>query len=313
MADLIERLLNEAHEFNFFQAVSLLEDKFLSESVTDVFKSGKIRFIPDRSISFPPNDIADIRKEKDTIIFKLSFMGLVGAVSPLPLYFSEFLSRFPEKAEPLYDFLSIFNHRIYCFFYQAWKKYHFIQWFTESSSDSFIQKIAFLAGFDIKNPCFSNKSLNLLAYCSLFAGSSRSASGLASIISDYFGGIPVRLFEFLPRWSEIRNVKPVCEIQLGKNSILGTRFYDICGKFRVVVGPLKRNMYETFFPESDNIKNLQEIVKLYLSEPLRYEIEVQLQSMDLTPVVLGTDNARIGRTSALGKSVGKTDVQSIII
>lgn len=313
MADLIERLLNETHEFSFFQAVSLLEEKFLSESITDAFKSGKIRFVPDKSISFPPNDISSISLENETFTFKLAFMGLVGAVSPLPLYFSEYLSRFPEKADPLYDFLSIFNHRIYCLFYQAWKKYHFMQWFKKSSLDSFTSKIASLAGFDITNPSFSENSIKLLAYCSLFAGSSRSASGLASIISDYFGAIPVRIIEFLPRWSKIRNVKPVTKIQLGKNSVLGTRFYDVSGKFRVIIGPLKRNLYETFFPESENIKIMKEIIKTYLFEPLRYEIEVQLQSVDLTPVVLGTDNARIGRTSALGKSSGKTDIQSLII
>ena len=79
MSDLIERLCSEAHDFSFFKSVMLLEDYFRKNSgIANPIDAGKIRFLPDESIAFPPNDISAIKEQEGTISFILSFMGLVG-------------------------------------------------------------------------------------------------------------------------------------------------------------------------------------------------------------------------------------------
>ena len=96
MSDLIERLCSEAHDFNFFRAVGLLEEYMQKHrGITNPVDAGRIRFTPDRSITFPPNDIAEIRTKDDVITFVCSFMGLVGVTSPLPIYFSEYRNTAP--------------------------------------------------------------------------------------------------------------------------------------------------------------------------------------------------------------------------
>ncbi len=95
--------------------------------------------------------------------------------------------------------------------------------------------------------------------------------------------------------------------------MFGDTYYDYTGKFRIVLGPLKREVYETFLPGTPNIEKIKSLVNLYIPEPFEYDIEVQLQSTDLVPVALGLDNTRLGETSSLGKTEGKTDIQSIIV
>ena len=312
MSDLIARLCRESHDFNFFRAVGLLEEYLRKKHLLqEPLNSGRIRFTPEQSMTFPPNDIAQISEKDEVVTFVCSFMGLVGVTSPLPVYFSEYLSTHPDTAQPLYDFLTIFNHRVYTLFYRAWKKYHFLFNFKADGSDTFTRKVAQLCGFE---PSADGKKMRMLAYCGILSKSARSASGLKTLVSDYFDGIPVAVSEFAARWAPLRNVKPIgTDTPLGKATILGTSYFDRGGKFKVVVGPLSRPVYETFLPGSDNIADMKEVIAAYLSDPLEFDIEVQLQSIELIPVVLGADETRLGETSSLGKSSGMTDIQSITI
>jgi type VI secretion system protein ImpH len=312
MPDLIERLCSEAHDFNFFRAVGLLEEYLQKKTgIANPIDAGGIRFTPDQSTTFPPNDIAGIRSNDDVVTFVCSFMGLVGVTSPLPIYFSEYLSTHPESAQPLYDFLTMFNHRIYTLFYRAWKKYHFLFNFATDGSDTFTRKIAMLCGID---PQHDEKKMRLLAYCGILSKSARSAAGLRSMLSDYFDGLPVTISEFAPRWAPLRNIKPIgADVPLGQATILGTSYFDRGGKFKVVVGPLGRLVYEQFLPGTRNIADMKAVIAAYLSDPLEYDIEVQLQSIELIPVILGADETRLGETSALGTSSEMTEIQTIVI
>ncbi|MBN1601268.1 MAG: type VI secretion system baseplate subunit TssG [Chitinispirillaceae bacterium] len=312
MASLSERLQQEYHQFNFFQAVSLIEEYFQSQGERNPIDTGKIRFVPDPSISFPPNDIAGIRDIQGVYVLMLSFMGLVGITSPLPVYFSEYLSRRQEHAPPLYNFLTIFNHRIHTLFYKSWKKYHFIKAFSTDGSDLFSRNIGRLTGCTSETQ--SPEQLRLLAYCGILAGLRRGPAALEALLSDYFGNIPVRIEQFFPRWTPLREkTKLGIDSRLGMTALCGTSFYDVAGKFRVVVGPLKREIYEEYLCGSDNIGIMKSIIRDYIADPLDFDIEVQLQSMELIPVRLGWDTSRLGTTSSLGKSSSRSEIESVII
>ncbi|MBD3419723.1 MAG: type VI secretion system baseplate subunit TssG [Chitinivibrionales bacterium] len=313
MADLIARLVRESHTINFFQAVSLLEEKFRKEGIPNPIDIGRIRFEPDSAITFPPNDIAAIEELEGAVRFILSFMGLIGISSPLPIYFSEYVIKHKKNGIALKDFLAIFNHRVYALFYRAWKKYCFIKSFNKSGTDPFTQKVCSLAGIDTGQ---NNDSMRLrtLAYAGLLAGRCRGSAGLATMLSHYFDGIPVEVETFRAQWKDVPDPATVgVDMQLGLNSLAGTRVLDIGGKFRVKVGPLSRKRYEQFLPGSDSIARMQELTKAYLADPLTFDIEVKLQSSELIPVVLGETKAMLGTTSSLARTQGMSDVQSIVI
>ena len=314
MADLIEELTGESRTFNFFQAVSLLEEKYRRASgLDDPVQAGRVRFCADPSSAFPSADIRRIDTSSAGIRMVLSFMGLTGASSPLPSYFTEYLQQNEETATALEDFLAIFNNRMYGLFYRAWKKYHFIRNFSVRGNDSFSRKVAALAGVDHRQ-LDQPGVLRLLAYTGVLAGRIRGRAGLEVLLSDFFGGIPVVVRQWVPRWVDIPTPPKVgVDARLGVNAVSGTRVRDFAGKFRVIVGPLRRDVYETFLPGSRNIAVVKQLVAGYLSDPLQFDIEVRLQSVDLVPVVLGEREARLGTTSSLGRSDGKSAVQSIVI
>ncbi|HMD68464.1 MAG TPA: type VI secretion system baseplate subunit TssG [Chitinivibrionales bacterium] len=315
MADLIQRLCDEGHNFNFFQALSLLEEKYRTEQgMARPVESGMVRLVPDASLSFPAGDISAVRTTKQGIEFVLSFMGLIGVSSPLPLYFTEYIARHEDTSEPLRDFLALFNHRLYSLFYRAWQKYRFVSMAAGGLSASpMAQRIASLAGIGrdmLGDPFYSR----LLAYTGSLAGRVRSKDALRAMLSDFLGGLPVALCEWQPRWTEIRNPPRLgVDSRLGTSAMLGTRTWDLSGKFRVSIGPLSRGTFETFLPGSENISALKKLVTLFISDPLEFDIEVKLESSELVPVILGKDNSRLGETSSLGESVMKSDIQAIVI
>ena len=315
--DVTGRLTAEGHFFNFFQVLQILEEKLGKENpgaLRSPLEDGKIRCIPDSSLVFPPSDIKRIDQLNGVFTMTLTFMGLIGVSSPLPLYFSEYVARHEENASPLLSFLHMFNHRCYVLFYKAWKKHRVVNAFSKKSAmDPLVRNVAFLAGMDpdrIADP----SQLRMLAYTGILAGKARGKSALSSLLSDFFTGLPVAIKEYTPRWVPIRNPKKMgVDVQLGVNSIAGSTMWDIGGKFRVSVGPLPRETFETFLPGADNIKKMKALVETFLADPLEFDIEVLLESCELVPVVLGADNTGLGETSSLGNSSQQSDVKAIVI
>ena len=303
MADLIKTLEKEGPGFDFFHAVRLLEKKLKSEGVADPLSSDKLSFIPDRSLSFPVSDISYIKEYEKSVQFILSFMGLAGVSSPLPVYFSEYLSGHPQDTDALFDFLTIFNHRIYALFYQSYKKHIMIRHLKFTEDDPVTRILASLAGMDIRD--LSPEKLRTLACCTAISSPGRGCAGLCELISGIFSDTPVKIIEFLPRAVTVTNVKRLGAACLGIDSVLGNTFRDYGGKFRVVIGPLRLKEYESFLPGTQRMAYLRKLIESYLAEPLQYDIEVQLQRNDLVPCVLGEMRGRLGESLCLGRMKGE--------
>ena len=308
MAPLKERLAAEFPSFNFFQAVGLIEESLAATGDSRPLESGRLRFTADSRLSFPASDIAGATEHNGTYALALSFMGLIGASSPLPVYFSELPMRNPEAAQGLSTFLAIFNHRCYALFYRAWKKYHFLRTLSPSGNDPFSSAISALAG--MADGCPDSR---LRAFAGLLAGRSRGARGLESLLSTWFGNIPVRVTQWVARRTALPDLAPLGNrCCLGSNAVAGTTVIDRAGSFRVTIGPLPLRQYESFLGGSANIAELKSLVRRYLIDMLEFDIEVCLQSADLIPVVLGKNDAQLGATSSLGQSPFQSGVQSVV-
>jgi len=314
MADVIEYLEREAGRLNFFGAVSLLEDHFGEKGVADPVNTGAIRFEPDPSLAFPSSDIVSITRHDDRIVLRLSFMGLSGVSSPLPVYFSDYIVQHEAEAAALLDFLTVFNNRMYALFYRAWKKYRLTSITCGAADDPLLRCIAALAGIPLTMGVPLRESYRTLAYAGLYAGMSRSHAALEALLSDYFGNIPVTVTEFMPRWAPLPDPLRLGDnARLGVTAILGTLLYDCSSKFRVSMGPLTPEMFESFLPKGKNHAAVKKLIESFLAEPLDYDLEVLLESRDLSAVILGADNAKLGETAALGEAKGVSEVKSMVL
>lgn len=130
------RLFDEGYEFDFFQAVRLLqrwEPKRVGVGREGPPQDEAVRFRARISLSFPPSSIHEIQKPTSRVpvpVMVQAFMGLTGPSSVLPRHYTELLYRIerdvrtPEK-HALRDWLDLFNHRMVSLFYRAWEKYRF--------------------------------------------------------------------------------------------------------------------------------------------------------------------------------------------
>ncbi|MDD5674956.1 MAG: type VI secretion system baseplate subunit TssG, partial [Chitinivibrionales bacterium] len=303
-----------AGAFNFFQAVALCEEYLHNRGENDPLAGGRLRFFSDPSLRFPASDISRITAEGNSVKMVLAFMGLTGASSPLPVYFTEYIVKYPEHAGALEDFLAIFNHRFYVFFYRAWKKYRFLQALGAIHGSPVTTALMRLAGLTQRESKTSGEQALLLTYAGMLASKSRSAEGLKTLIADFFGGIPCAVREFTGRWAP--NPNPCCigaGAQLGVNTVVGTMIWDVAGKISVCLGPLPRQQFEQFLPGTEKIGKVRELVTAFLIDPLAFDIEVTLASMDLVPVILGNADARLGETSSLGNSDESGNGHTIVI
>jgi type VI secretion system protein ImpH len=310
MADLIDTLTKEGQNFSFFQAAMLLEEYFAKKHNDSApFRSGRVRFFPDPSIVFPQSDISKVASDGEQVRVMLSFMGMVGASSPLPNYFSDYIARYPENAQALYDFCTIFNNRVHALFYRAFCKYRFS---LAVLLGGFLSNVSHLAGNPGGGPQGAQR---MLAYAGVLSSRRRSARALETVISNYFDGVPVGVKEWLPRWTPVANpTKLGSAAALGVSTTIGTEIFDMAGKFRVSVGPLKRDMFETFLDRSPKIKAMRKLVQSFMTDPLEFDIEVRLSAQDLIAVVLGQENARLGQTSSLGSSAAATgDAYAVVL
>src|SRR5262249_22207448 len=112
---LIERLTSSGNQFDFVQAMSLLEA--VSGDGTSAGEAGPLarealRLRSNPELGFPPGDVHAIRRrpgKPERFEVVLNFMGLSGVSSPLPAYFTDMVAKQLEGGEPMREFLAIFE------------------------------------------------------------------------------------------------------------------------------------------------------------------------------------------------------------
>lgn len=315
MSDLIEVLKERGYEFNFFQAVSLLEEYFESKSRDkDSVAGGRVRFAADPDIVFPSSDIHDVKNDPDNgVQLFLSFMGLLGISSPLPHYFTEYGAMHAKESNALTDFLNIFDHRIYTLFYRAWKKYRTVPTWAQSEDFEIYKRISSLAGFTSKNNDSSSGS-SMTAYAGLLSSAAHNAAGLTEILTDCMLGVNVKIEQWAPRWARITGLQKLgVSFQLGNEAMLGDRIFDRSGKINVILELTDKEAFSKYLPGSGSIERVKEIVTLYSPQPLAFDIEVRFKPSDLIPVVLGKNTAPLGISSSCGEATEGAQGYSITI
>ncbi len=238
-----------------------------------------IRFRTTNSLSFPAGEIAELETKRVATAegatrwrydMTVTFLGLLGSVSPLPPYYLESLKvdeGSSDEERALVDFLNLFNHRLVTLFYGIWRKYRYHLVYKTGARDRFSHRMFNLLGLDTND--FSGARpwhqaeidwIRLLPFAGLLSQYCHSASTLEAIVSAYFGGIPVRIEECCLRRVEVceeqRNRLGGANSRLGDSLILGTRVYDISGKFRAHIGPLDRDAFRRLLPEGEDHRTL---------------------------------------------------------
>lgn len=319
------RLFREGPRFSFFQAVRLLEKYFPDapapgESIE--VRRERILFRPYPAMVFPASDVRTIEALTEPfprVQLQVTFMGLYGVASPLPVYFYEDIASEHVEVEPLRDFLDIFNHRLYAYFYRTWKKYRPTERHGVKGEDKHTGRFFSVAGLGTdaaiqKTPVVH--PLRLTAFASWLSPRVRSAEGLRKFLSGMLEDVPVLIEENVMRRVKLPDRPKMGEpgggFSLGSSAVVGQTVKDRSGKFRVVLGPLSFRMYRSFLPGHPRARLLHYLIRLYAPDYLDFDVELQLDTSQIPPVRLGNSDVQLGLTTWLGRpehAITKQQVQ----
>lgn len=311
--EILQRLSREGYRFDFFQVVRLLELAFPgapSPGETPDVGAERIRMRPDAALAFPPADIRRIVPPADPaapVQLHLTFMGLYGVSSPLPEFFCETAATEQDETRALRAFLDLFNHRLYAFFYRAWKKYRPELFRAAEGLEGYVDVHArrFMALSGLGTPRAAEQvpvpRHLLLTFASRLLPRARNAEGLEALLSGWLE-LPVQVEENVPRWVAIRDRPRMGRsgMQLGRSSTIGRKIYDVMGKFRLHIGPMDRPQYLALLPGGALAGALAWLVRAYLPGYLDFDVELRLRSAALPPTRLGDRDGRLGLTATLG-------------
>lgn len=314
----IQELQSHTQRYTFFQAVRLLEDYCGPQDSVGVGYHGPttqevIRFRPHASLGFASADLKKITPlETDNGVkfrMEVNFMGLYGAVSPLPAFYTETIIQDSDGESNRRDFLDLFHHRAISLHYRILGKYLLFNRIRPGLKDEVSNWLFSLIGLRgvaslEKRPL--KRLHRLLANIGLLATRNRSGAMISRIISHYFGKITVRVEEFIERDVDIPVDQRVYlgrnQTTLGEDMTIGARLTDRAGKFRLWVGPLSLKRFCHFLPGESDHQELLTLTRYLLQDPLAFDVGLILKKKDVPELALKKDSScRLGWSTWLGK------------
>ena len=282
-------------------------------------KHEPVRLKQEPYMAFAPSTTSKVTRAEGRVP-EITFLhyGLFGPNGPLPLHFTELArERLIHHRDPtLAAFADIFHHRLLSLFYRAWADTR-ITVSLDSPNEDFSRYLASLMhiGFPSLQRRDSIGDHAKLHFAGHFLRQTRNPEGLSNILSTYFG-IPVKVQEFVVHWVEIDS-KHQSQLggsqQLGKNSLLGRALRDAHSKFRLVLGPMSQEKYESFLPGQSNSQKILDWVRQYTGVELSWDAVLCLQHHDVQGIRLGQAKP-LGLASWLGtRTVQQGDADDLIM
>jgi type VI secretion system protein ImpH len=282
-----------------------------------------VRFGQDPSLTFHASALGQYRSASAESRARLAvnFFGLLGAKGPMPTHLTEYVrDRLRNGGDgTLLAFLDVFHHRMVSLFYRARATGEPTISLDRADGDHFSVFVGSL--FGIGAPGLHERDeigdFAKLHFAGLLANKARPASGLATILREYFQ-LPLHVEQFVGHWMRLPD-----EIQsriggaeqgnrLGASMVLGRSVWDCQNKFRIVIGPMNYDDYQRFMPGGDSLKRLLAWVKTYVGLTLEWDVRLILQKQQTPPLHLGSGR-RLGWSTWLSSKPPDRDCDQMLI
>jgi type VI secretion system protein ImpH len=333
MSELAELLRSQPWNFEFFQAVRVLERLHPDRASVGQFSvpsSEAMRFRAHASTVFPASEIQSLRdSDGERADMEVNFMGLFGPQGVLPLYYTELIGeRARVRDTALIEFLNIFNHRMISLFYRAWEKYR--SWekyrfpiaYERGDLDQVGRRLLDFIGLGTPGLLRRQKVADdaLIFYSGLLSQQPRCAANLENLLADYFD-VPVEVEQFVGAWYKLDESTQFCmedgtEVseQLGFGAVVGDEIWDTQGRVRLRMGPLRMPRYLDFLPSGAAYAPLRAITEFYAGNEIDFELQLILDRRDVPVCELGAEGEagpRLGfitwaRTKPMHRDPGET-------
>lgn len=151
----------------------------------------RIEVRPDLSLSFPARDVLAVESLADGSGFRLtvSFMGLYGVASPLPLFYTERLIDLERNDHSAArGFVDVLHQMLYPLLFSAWARCRPWLEALEGSDQGTLARMRALVGmWDAELGRQAPEGLPILRYAGLLSLASRPLLGLETLLRDLLG------------------------------------------------------------------------------------------------------------------------------
>ncbi|MCS7466682.1 type VI secretion system baseplate subunit TssG [Stieleria sp. ICT_E10.1] len=329
-----KRLVDEPYQFSFFQAVRLLLSGALAEldrdlalgsnarrgrlgTVSNISEEG-VRFRSEVSLSFSPSEIvslhprqrkSDAEDDSDNQPWELeiAFWGLIGPAGALPNHYTQLvIDRVHNKDVAMRDFLDIFSHRQLSFFYRAWEKYFLPAGFENAVNDqrpeNDLVREALLAIVGRGTKHVRNRLESADDACVYYGGQfvdRPTAESLRAMVSDYLQ-LPAAVLSLFGQWL----VLPIAErsrlgradghCRMGVDTIMGDRTWDPSSKFRIQIGPVTWQQFESLMPTGETLVRICQFIRSYVGLEFDFDLQVILSADEIPVCELPSESSFTG-------------------
>ena len=295
-----KRLFAEYYNFEFFQAVRLLEaflpdKKRLGQTMEP--QSEVVRFSVKPGLSFPPSDISRMQPggQDGPAKMEVAFMGLVGPSGVLPRWYTELVvRRIWHKDFSLAAFLDLFHHRLVSMFYLAWKKNRFDANYIPDARDRHSRYLLSLAGLGTPGLVdhIGLPAESLVFYSGLLSRGPASVSAIETTV-NYFAGNDVHIEQFVEQVLTIdpedRTRLGSANVRLGIDTLCGTQMVDCRNRFRIRLGPLEFDAYRRFLPTGELLGLISNLVRTMVGMEFEFDFTVALKKEAVPVCRLGAE------------------------
>ena len=311
--------------FDFYQAVALLERIAGVAASESVGASGEpsreaVRFTSSARMAFSPTEIAAITpaagaRKRPTM--EVTFLGLAGAEGPLPAPLAEKVMQASRADSGARDLLDIFNHRLVSLAYRIRKRHSVGLGVTSPEQDDTARYLFALLGLglpELRGHLVVNDRA-LLHHAGVFAREVRSMAGLVALLRWHFG-VPI---EGLPLTGGYYPIEPADRTTigpsgknraLGKDAVLGEKYWDQEAVFDLRVGPISPSMLLEFLPPDGKILvAVHDLVRFYAGKSLDFRLRLLVdEGPAIRPTQKLGERPRLGYTAWIGRPRGMREV-----
>lgn len=253
----------------------------------------------------------------------VSFMGFYGPSGVLPQHDTQRIidgvPRTGDRGVPAgsaeKDLLDLFTHRVLSLFCRAGTKYRIPFAYErtyrvpDTVPDLFTTAVWSLAGLGTRGLRGRQVPPDEVAieFAGFFSHWPRNAQSLRQMLESWFG-VAVGLEQFVGQWmqlpGDVRSAMPDrrnplgANCALGQSFILGSRIWDVQGKFRLGLGPLTRAEFDRFLPGQSDLTSLAQLARLYAGIQFDFDVQLELLAAEVPACGL-SGSARLGQNSWL--------------
>jgi type VI secretion system protein ImpH len=319
-------LAAKPYDFDFFQTLRHIECLFpdqprLGQALRPADEP--LRLGQEPSMIFAPATLSAFKlpEDKKPARMEVRFLGMLGPNGPLPLHLTEYArDRLMHVGDATFArFLDIFNHRFLTLFYRAWAQAQPAASLDRPQDDRFALYVG--AAFGLGQSAVRNRDpvadAAKLFHAGILSRQVRNRDGLAALLTGYFR-MPVRVEEFvghrmtLPQRDQSRLGSANSGAALGVGTVLGSRVWDRQHKFRLWLGPLTLQQYQSFLPGGSAIEKLVAWVRQYLCFELDWDARLVITKEQVPKTRLG-QFGQLGWTSWLGGNAATADAADLTL